>query len=171
MHFIHYDLTLTLPELAGINKVSLNDVTKYIDQRHIDRAHDDAVLLYNTVWGNYLHDSDKSSAVIAEESGCSVHQVEEILQNTDPKFPVAEGKVGLVLIDTDIKKLYKKSQEFEGKFTKVKKVQQEHPEYTAEDICKELKWSLHFNKNSVKQLMQMKEYQFKFFKSKFELVV
>ena len=168
---IQYDPTLTLAELARINKVSLDEVSNYIQQRHIDRTHDDAVLLYNLVWKNYLRDSEKSFTVLAGESGCSIQQVEEILQDVDPKYPVAKGKVGLVMIDSEIKKLYKKSQEFIGKFEKVKNVQQEHPEYTAEEICKALKWSLHFNKNSVQQLMQMKEYRFKFYKGKFELVV
>ena len=168
---IHYDPQLTLAELARVNKVTLDQVTEYIQQRHIDRSHDDAVLLYNTVWNNYLRDSDKSHTLIAGESGCSIRQVEEILQNVDPKYPVAEGKVGLVLIDSEIKKLNTKSHEFVGKFEKVKKIQHEHPEYTAEEICKALKWSLHFNLKSVAQMIQMKEYRFKFKKGKFELVV
>ena len=168
---IHYDPTLTLPELARANQVTLEEVHAYIQQRRIDRTHDDTVLLYNTVWKNYLADSDKSLTVLAGESGCTLQQVEEILQNVTPTYPVAEGKVGLVPVDTEIKKLYQKSQEFVGKFDKVKKIQQEHPTYTAEEICKELKWSLHFNKKSVAQLMQMKAYRFKFYKNKFELIV
>ena len=166
---IHYDPKLTLADLARVNKVSLDQVTEYIQQRRIDRSHDDAVLLYNTVWNNYLRDSDQSLTFIAGESGCSVHKVEEILQNTDLKFPVAEGKVGLVLIDSEIKKLNIKSREYVGKFEKVKKIQQEHPEYTAEEICKALKWSLHFNLKSVTRLMQMTEYRFKFYRGKLEL--
>ena len=105
---IKYDPTLSIGELAALNKVKEPTIQKYIREHNIDRQRDAKMILYNRIWEEYIKDSERSRASIARTLDISENTLKLYLDMTVPPFETAEGKVGRVAESDMLSKLRNK---------------------------------------------------------------
>lgn len=153
---IDYDPKKSIEELAELNGVKEPTIQAYITEHRIDRAFDSKMLAFNKVWLRYYKDSDQSIAEIARKLKMSENTVKEYLKEEMPKFKVKEGKVASVGIDARILKLRLRLSDAEKRFPRVKKMQEQHPQYTIETILAKLPLiKNNYNTYQVSCFMQM----------------
>ena len=153
---IDYDPKKSIKELAELNGVKEPTIQAYITEHRIDRAFDSKMLAFNKVWLRYYKDSDQSIAEIARKLKMSENTVKEYLKEEMPKFKVKEGKVASVGIDARILKLRLRLSDAEKRFPRVKKMQEQHPQYTIETILAKLPLTKNnYNTYQVSCFMQM----------------
>ena len=134
-------------------------IRAYIKEHRIDRQFDSKMLTYNKVWHRYYKDSDQSIASIAKTLKLSENTIKEYLKSEKPQFKVADGKVANVGVSEDIEKLREELIDAVKRFPRVKKIQENHPEYGLNDILRSMPLvNSEKNRYQVGSFMQMQAF-------------
>ena len=157
---IDYNPELSILENAQENDVAEATIKKYIQEKNIDRKRDEQYIKYNKVKLAYTNDSERPVAKIAKKLGYSINTVKQYLNMDRFDIDVQEGKIGLVVEDERLKTVWRKIDNAKNQYNKVKKLQEKHPEYSAEEIISKLNMNGKLL-DRVQSFMQMDEFKYK----------
>ena len=157
---IDYNPELSILENAQENDVAEATIKKYIQEKNIDRKRDEQYIKYNKVKLAYTYDSERPISKIAKKLGYSINTVKQYLNMDRFDIEVQDGKIGLVVEDERLKTVWRKIDNAKNQYDKVKKLQEKHPEYSAEEIISKLNMNGKLL-DRVQSFMQMDEFKYK----------
>ena len=157
---IDYNPELSILENAQENDVAEATIKKYIQEKNIDRKRDEQYIKYNKVKLAYTNDSERPISKIAKKLGYSINTVKQYLNMDGFDIEVQDGKIGLVVEDERLKTVWRKIDNAKNQYDKVKKLQEKHPEYSAEEIISKLNMNGKLL-DRVQSFMQMDEFKYK----------
>lgn len=157
---IDYNPELSILENAQENDVAEATIKKYIQEKNIDRKRDEQYIKYNKVKLAYTYDSERPISKIAKKLGYSINTVKQYLNMDRFDVEVQDGKIGLVVEDERLKTVWRKIDNAKNQYDKVKKLQEKHPEYSAEEIISKLNMNGKLL-DRVQSFMQMDEFKYK----------
>lgn len=157
---IDYNPELSILENAQENDVAEATIKKYIQEKNIDRKRDEQYIKYNKVKLAYTYDSERPISKIAEKLRYSINTVKQYLNMDRFDIEVQDGKIGLVVEDERLKTVWRKIDNAKNQYDKVKKLQEKHPEYSAEEIISKLNMNGKLL-DRVQSFMQMDEFKYK----------
>ena len=157
---IDYNPELSILENAQENDVAEATIKKYIQEKNIDRKRDEQYIKYNKVKLAYTNDSERPISKIAKKLGYSINTVKQYLNMDRFDVEVQDGKIGLVVEDERLKTVWRKIDNAKNQYDKVKKLQEKHPEYSAEEIISKLNMNGKLL-DRVQSFMQMDEFKYK----------
>lgn len=157
---IDYNPELSILENAQENDVAEATIKKYIQEKNIDRKRDEQFIKYNKVKLAYTYDSERPISKIAKKLGYSINTVKQYLNMDRFDVEVQDGKIGLVVEDERLKTVWRKIDNAKNQYDKVKKLQEKHPEYSAEEIISKLNMNGKLL-DRVQSFMQMDEFKYK----------
>lgn len=157
---IDYNPELSILENAQENDVAEATIKKYIQEKNIDRKRDEQYIKYNKVKLAYTYDSERPISKIAEKLRYSINTVKQYLNMDRFDIEVQDGKIGLVVEDERLKTVWRKIDNAKNQYDKVKKLQEKHPEYSAEEIISKLNMNGKLL-DRVQSFMLMDEFKYK----------
>ena len=157
---IDYNPELSILENAQENDVAEATIKKYIQEKNIDRKRDEQYIKYNKVKLAYTNDSERPISKIAKKLGYSINTVKQYLNMDGFDIEVQDGKIGLVVEDERLKTVWRKIDNAKNQYDRVKKLQEKHPEYSAEEIISKLNMNGKLL-DRVQSFIQMDEFKYK----------
>ena len=157
---IDYNPELSILENAQENDVAEATIKKYIQEKNIDRKRDEQYIKYNKIKLAYTNDSERPISKIAKKLGYSINTVKQYLNMDRFDIEVQDGKIGLVVEDERLKTVWRKIDNAKSQYDRVKKLQEKHPEYSAEEIISKLNMNGKLL-DRVQSFMQMDEFKYK----------